>query len=404
MLTVKQLENLKPGPTRVELADGRGLFLVVHPTGRTAWALRYRTGARTRKFTIGLWPAITLKEARERADRARVALADGRDPGAEKIESRRNTKSPLEADRVENVIEAFMSAHCRRKLRTSSAAEVARLLRKELATWTGRPLSKIEKSDVHAILDAVIDRGAPITANRLLAWLKTLYVFAIDRGIVKASPCQGIKAPSAETSRDRALSDEEIAAVWHASEGLGWPYRPLVRMLILTGQRRTEVAGMRWSEIDLSAKIWTLPGIRAKNGREHTVPLSDQAADILRGLPRIDGSDFVFTFSGQKPLSGYSLIKNRLDSILPADMQPWTLHDIRRSVASGLARLGTNLPIIEKVLNHVSGSFSGVAGVYQRHSFADEKRAALAAWARHVESIANGGDSNIVELTMRMTK
>ena len=170
-----------------------------------------------------------------------------------------------------------------------------------------------------------------------------------------------------------------------------------MKLLILTGQRLREVSEMEWKEIDLDAKLWTLPAARAKNGVEHSIPLSDQAADILKALPRA-GSDFVLTLNGRNPIRGTPLIKRRIDKLAPP-MPPWVLHDIRRTVASGMAKLGINLPVIEKLLNHVSGSFAGIVGVYQRHSFADEKRAAMAAWARHVQAIVSGeAAANVVPL------
>jgi integrase len=182
------------------------------------------------------------------------------------------------------------------------------------------------------------------------------------------------------------LSDDELKALWRAA---------------LTGQRRAEVAGMTWREADLAAQLWTLPAARAKNNREHTVPLPDLAAEILRTLPRIDDSDLVLTLTGRVPLRAFRNIKRRLDALMPPDTSSWVLHDIRRSVASGMARLGINLPVVEKLLNHVSGSFAGIVGVYQRHSFADEKRSAMAAWARHVEAIVSGETAADVVVPMK---
>jgi integrase len=165
----------------------------------------------------------------------------------------------------------------------------------------------------------------------------------------------------------------------------------MVQLLILTGQRRAEVAGMRWNEFDLNAGIWTIPPARSKNHRQHEVPLVPGAVEILRSLPRFEGSEFVLS-AGNTPPSGFSRCKARLDrAIAKANggqpFPPWVVHDIRRSVASGMARLGINLPVVEKVLNHLSGSFGGIVGVYQRHSFEEEKRQALEAWARHVEAL-----------------
>jgi integrase len=197
------------------------------------------------------------------------------------------------------------------------------------------------------------------------------------------------------------LSDDELKVIWEASDALEPVYAGCIKLLVLTGQRRSEVAEMRWAEIDLENRVWLLPKERAKNGVEHSIPLSDQAAEILKALPRIAGGDFVLTLNGRNPIRGTPLIKRRIDRLAPP-MPPWVLHDIRRTVASGMARLGINLPVVEKLLNHVSGSFAGIVGVYQRHSFADEKRAAMQTWARHVDAIVGGETAaNVVSLKAR---
>jgi integrase len=204
-------------------------------------------------------------------------------------------------------------------------------------------------------------------------------------------PCAGVKPPTAERARDRVLSDEELRLVWQAADKLGGAFAPLVKLLALTGQRRDEVARMRWEEVGIENRLWTLPAERTKNNQPHEVPLSNAALAILEKVPRVKESPFVLTTNGgASPASGYSKNKRRLDALLPLDMPPWRLHDLRRTCASGMARLGINLPVIEKVLNHASGSFAGIVGVYQRHSFADEKRAALEAWGRHVEGLISG--------------
>jgi integrase len=207
--------------------------------------------------------------------------------------------------------------------------------------------------------------------------------------------------PAAETARDRVLSDDELKAVWEAADALEPVYARFIKLLILTGQRLREVSELRWKETDLEKRVWTLPKERAKNGVEHTIPLSDQTIYILTACPRIAESDFVFTLTGRRSIQGHHLIKRRLDALMPPDTPPWVLHDIRRTVASGMAKLGINLPVIEKLLNHVSGSFAGIVGVYQRHSFSDEKRAAMTAWSRFVEQLAIGEMGNVVQLRER---
>jgi integrase len=259
-----------------------------------------------------------------------------------------------------------------------------------LPAWRGRTVHDIQRRDIRELVESVA-KDRPVMANRALAHLSKFFNWLCEQDIIAASPCAGVKPPTAERARDRVLSDEELRLVWRAADKLGGTFSPLVKMLALTGQRRDEVARMRWEELDLDARLWTLPPARTKNNQPHEVPLSKAALVVLQNVPRIASSPFVLTTNGGgSPASGYSKNKRRLDALLPADMPPWRLHDLRRSCASGLARLGINLPVIEKVLNHSSGSFAGIVGVYQKHSFADEKRAALEAWGSFVTAVVEG--------------
>jgi integrase len=399
-LTVKAIENFKPGASRREVPDGdvRGLYLQIFPSGKASWAFRYRFGGRTRKLTIGASPEIGLKDARDLARAAHLQIASGEDPGAAKQASRTDAKALPARDMVEKVAAQFLARHVK-NLAAATRIEVGRIVAKEiLPTFRGRRLSEINRPDVIEWLDGIVDRPAPIAANRALGWLKGLCNFAVERGVLDVSPIAGIKAPAPETPRDRVLSDDELKAVCEAADALEPVYAGFIKLLILTGQRLREVSEMEWTEIDLDAKLWTLPGKRAKNGVEHTVPLSDQTVEILKALPRFAGSDFVFTINGRRPIRGTHLVKRRIDKLAPPT-PPWVLHDIRRTVASGMARLGVNLPVIKKLLNHVSGSFAGIVGVYQRHSFADEKRAAVETWARHVQGLLSGeAPANVIQL------
>jgi integrase len=399
-LTVKAIENFKPGASRREVPDGdvRGLYLQIFPSGKASWAFRYRFGGRTRKLTIGASPEISLKDARDLARAAHLQIASGEDPGAAKQAARSAAKALPARDMVEKVAAQFLARHVK-NLAAATRIEVGRIIAKEiLPAFRGRRLSEIKRPDVVEWLDAIVDRPAPIAANRVLSWFKGLCNFAVERGVLDVSPIAGIKPPAAETPRDRVLSDDELKAVWEAADALEPVYAGFIKLLILTGQRLREVSEMEWKEIDLDSKLWTLPAARAKNSIEHSIPLSDQAADVLRSLPRIAGSEFVFTLTGRRPIQGHHFVKCRLDALMPPDTAPWVLHDIRRTVASGMARLGVNLPVIEKLLNHVSGSFAGIVGVYQRHSFADEKRAAMQVWARHVQALVTGAPANVIEL------
>jgi len=402
-LTQIAIDKLKPGPARREIPDGqlRGLFLIIQPTGKMAWAVRYRHYGRPRKLTIGAYPGISLKDARAAAMRALSSIADGKDVAAEKQASNAAARAARRqtSDAVERVIDDFISLYARPN--TRDWRETQRLLAQFAKAWEGRRLGEISKADVHRVLDAIVARGAPIGANRAFAQLRKLCRWSVSRGIIDRSPCEGIDAPSTETARDRVLSLDELRIVWRAADSLGFPFGPIVKLLILTGQRRSEVGSMEWGELDLENRLWTIPAARSKNRRQHTIPLSPQAVEIINSLPRFSGSKFVFSARIAAP-SGFAKAKERLDKIIARDngepILAWTLHDIRRSVATGLVGLGVNLPVIERCLNHISGSFGGIVAIYQKYSFADEMRAALDVWGRRIEALASGEASNVVEL------
>jgi integrase len=197
---------------------------------------------------------------------------------------------------------------------------------------------------------------------------------------------EGMPRPAVAAKRERVLADDELEAVWRAAEQLGAPFGPAVQLLILTGARREEIGRLRWSEIQ-DGQI-CLSGDRTKNGQAHSIPLSVPALNIIGGIKRIDGSGFVFTFNGKNPIVAWPKAKSRLDQ--HARIAPWRIHDLRRTTATGLQKLGTGLQVTEAVLNHVSGSRGGIVGVYQRHDYADEKRAALEAWGAHVMALVEG--------------
>ena len=223
-------------------------------------------------------------------------------------------------------------------------------------------------------------------ANRVLTVIKKLFGWAVARDLIVLSPAAGVEAPGKETARDRVLTDTELKAVWEVCQALGYPFGPLFRLLILTGQRRGEVVRMAWPDIENGT--WTLPREITKSDRLHVVPLSGLAIETIEAVPKIEGCDLLFPSrrGTDRPLSGFSRAKRQLDTL--SGVERWRLHDLRRTVASGLARFQTPPHVIEAVLNHRSGTISGVAAVYNRYSYLDEKRQALEAWARHVQGLA----------------
>jgi integrase len=217
----------------------------------------------------------------------------------------------------------------------------------------------------------------------------------VGRGIIDINPLADLPKPGQETRRDRVLKDDELVAVWNAAEKLGWPFGPAFQLLILTGARREEIGQLRWSEVE--ANTINLVGSRTKNGEPHHIPLSAVACAVLRNLPRIVGSDFVFTSTGKRPLGMWSRAKAKIDA-LTALSSPWVTHDLRRTCATGLQKLGTPLQVTEAVLGHTAGSRGGIIGIYQRHDYAGEKRAALEAWGAHVLALVEGRTANVVAI------
>jgi len=400
-LTVQSVKRFKPHLSkRMEVADGLlpGLYFVLQPSGVRSWAVRYRHAGKPRKLTLGPYPVLELGAARTRAREALQVVALGRDPASEKQDALKTARlAEPGVDTVAAIVATFLERHARAKTKANTADDTERRFRLHvLPKWGERRIQDITRRDVIALLDGIVDRGTPIAANRTLATISKFFNWALDRSIIETSPCIRVARPSEEQSRDRILTDNELRLVWTAAARKGWPFGSLVQTLILTGQRRTEVGDMGWSELK-DRGLWTIPGSRTKNGAEHDVPLSLAAQDILSRAPRIAGSQFVFTTSGVRPISGYSQAKERLDALMlliarqeagedgaAATVAPWCLHDMRRTAASGMARMGTPVHVIEAVLNHRSGAISGVAAIYNRHSYLPEKRHAVEAWASHV--------------------
>jgi integrase len=275
--------------------------------------------------------------------------------------------------------------YCKRKHRARTLYDTQRYLNKYvIPKWGNRLIGEITRRDVRDILEGVVD-DSPVTANRLHSQIRKFFGWAVEHEIISVSPVASVKPPADEHAREHVLSDAEVSRVWRGAEEMGWPFGPIVHLLLLTGQRRGEVAGMLWAELDLENALWTLPGTRTKNGRLHEVPLSRQVIGVVKGLPRISASPYVFSLDGKKPINGWTEHKKKLDKI--SGLSGWTLHDLRRTAASNMAKLGVSLPVIEKCLNHVSGSFAGIVSVYQRHDYADEKQKALQQWANHVSKL-----------------
>jgi integrase len=351
-------------------------FGVRRQTSGAFFYLRCTLAGRQRMKSIGRFGSPwTVEQARRHALQALGQAVSGDDPFEAKVEG----------DTFSALVEIYLT----RRQGTFAARthrDVSRYLKVGFRALATRPLGEITRRDIAACL-AVIERasGAP-SRNRARTTLSAFWNWAIAEGLAETNPVTGTGKADEAGSRDRVLSDSELAQVWRALPT--GDYGDLVRLLMLTGQRRKELGGLRWSEVNLAERLITLPAERCKNGRSHTIPLSEPALAILqaRSGRSARNSDGVFG-TGRNGYNGWSDGKLTLDRRLGPGFAPFVLHDARRTVASGMAKLGINLPVIERILNHVSGSFAGIVGVYQRHDFADEKRAALELWARHVAEI-----------------
>jgi integrase len=374
-LTSKIIEHLKvPGPKRVDVWDTvlQGFGTRVSPTGRKVWFVVARTDGRLRRVTIGTYPAISLAEAREEArkiiSKAQLGVLD---------EPARGAKQSLG-----ELAPLFIQLYARPKNRDWKETE--RVLGKFAALFS-KDINAIRRPDVVRVLDGIIAHGTPYRANRALAALKKLMSWALDRGIIEINPIAGLKPPHKEQARDRVLSDPELARLLNVTDAEGYPFGDMFKMLVMTGQRRGEVTGMRWSEIDWERRTWTIPSFRSKNQQSHEVPLPEPVLQLLRSLPRFLSSEYVFTTTGKTSISGFSRAKRRV--YVAVATTDWRTHDLRRTAASGMARLGVPPHVVEKVLNHKSGIISGVAAVYNRYGYEKEKRDALETWADYVEAL-----------------
>ena len=354
-----------------------------------------RPDGRTRRITVGSVQELSLDQARVQAAELIHQMRQGIDPKA--------VRRSAAAWTLRRALEEYVKA--RKDLKPHTIKDYRVAIERYLPDWLDLPLASINGDMVearHIEIQADIERrkgthpehwnsapGAHM-ANSVMTTLRSLWNFVevrvpdLPRNPVNRLRRQWFQGPR----RERMVRPDQLPAFWAAVETLdNLNVRDFIKLLLFSGLRRNEGAALRWDEIDFAAKVWKLPRERTKNNQPHEVPLSTLTVSIIQTMPRIADSPYVFTTNGRAAFSGFSKVVRRLRSLLPPDMPQWTLHDLRRTCASGMARLGINLPVIEKVLNHSSGSFARIVGVYQRHNFAEEKRAALEVWAQHVAGL-----------------
>jgi integrase len=336
-------------------------------------------GSRLRKYTIGPYGRVTLAMARAQAQKIFAARLDGRDPAEEKKQSRRR----LVVDRIDDLVETFIRE---RVSQIRTARRITNLFRRDvIAHWGAKSIHEIKKRDVIDLVTEVSQRNAH-ASYRLLKTLRTFFRWCVGRAVIDFSPAEGVQSNWREVSRDRVLTDQELSAIMVAARKMLWPYAGIVQFLALTGQRREEVAQLKWHEIDAQARTWCMPAERTKNGKAHIIHLSEPArAVISEHLGEPEG--YVFATSRGKNFQSFNEAKRILDRL--CGVRNWRLHDLRRTVVSGMARLGVPPHVADKILNHQSGTISGVAAVYQRHEFLAEREEALNRWGAHVTQIVD---------------
>jgi integrase len=426
-LTERKIERLTTERGRKDRLifddEQRGLAVRVTASGGRTYLCQYTLHGHKWRVPLGSCSALSLGKARAAAAVVMGDVAKGRNPAAD----RREAAAAERARRTRNrltlrvLIDDWDRLHLASR-RPSYAVEAVRALHSAFADRLDDAAEDLDRIAVVRVLDSLRRRhkrkagddagkskGAAMT-GRTAAYGRAAYAWALKRGSVSVNPFASLPIGKSIAKRERVLSDRELVEVWRAAGDASSPYGSIIRLLILTGQRRGEVAGMTWNEISEDWMAWTIPGERTKNGLAHTVPLSAAARDLLNAaLPKgmkDEPANGLLVLPGAlgTPFAGWSKAKRTLDQAImeartnaaaragvqPAPLVAWSVHDLRRTVATGFQRLGVRLEVTEAVLNHISGSRGGIAGVYQRHDWAAEKRAALDSWAAHVVYLTEG--------------
>ena len=382
--TDRTVAAARPKAARYERWEPSGLGLRITPKGKKSWVWLFRVEGKNRRVTFGSYPTMGLAAARTALAKAKEAVSKGGDPGKQLVKSRRTERR---AQTVSELVEDYLDLYARKRKR--SAIQDERMLHLDVVPrWGRRKVHQVSRADVVDLLDSIVDRGAPISANRTFSVIRRMFRWAQSRDVVSQNPCEGVERPAAENRRDRTLSDEEIRAFWRGldSANMTGGVRLVLRLLLLTGQRSGEVCGMALPELDIPSATWIIPADRAKNARAHVVPLSRQAIDLLRKpVKRAGEGPWIFPSVGASghitTLGVASSLRVNRESLGVPDLRP---HDLRRSCATGMSAQGVSRLVVGRILNHVDGS---ITARYDRHEYLTERRDALERWAAHVSKV-----------------
>lgn len=443
-LTDPAVKKYRGGAARREIrdADAKGLYLVIQPSGAKSWAMRLRRpSGKSAKLHLGpvyipdeeapnepvAGAPLSLAAARKLAADLQHQRATGRDVVGDHLAGKHQRRVEAKAGAASAfgiLVPRFVAEYTRRGKRPRRMAETARMLglliprdggvpevvRRGLCDrWREKPVAEIDRREIRSVVAEVQQDGVPglerrskvatkSRARAMLVALSTFFRWCLREEFVVTNPCRDMPRPDAPKARDRVLSDAEIVSFWRGCDKVGEPFGAALRLLLLTGCRLNEVAGMCRHELSGDLATWSIPGTRTKNGKPHAVSLAPMAREIVASVRRISGEQgLIFTTTGETPISGWSKIKRRLDKEM-GDPAAWRLHDLRRTAASGMQRLGMRVEIIERALNHISGSYAGITGTYQRDPMLDDTRAALLRWSQHVAGLVSGQSDKIVPL------
>ena len=391
ILTARTVASAAPpqrGQTEIYDRGYPGLALRISYGGGKSFTTFYHTGGKHRRMTLGIWPAMSLAEARDAWRQVREAVARGEDPARAK-QGRKPSSS------FDVVVEEWLKRDQSRN-RDSTQRQVQLIVANELMpAWTGRAVGDIGKRDVLDLLDGICDRGAPIMANRVFVYTNRFFRWCVSRDVVPSNPMAGLSRPGVEKARDRVLTDGELAKVWRAACDAGG-FGRIIRLLILTGARKEEVGRLRWDEVvDDHIK---LTADRTKTGEPNDIPLSSAARALLAAMAPLVAEGLVFATGAGKPITSWARHKARLDAA--AGVTGWRIHDLRRTFSTGVNELGAEPHVVESILGH---KIRGVAGVYNKAKHVAAKRAAVEAWGAHVLALVEGRDPGVV-IPMRTVK
>ena len=407
---LKSLKGDKAGkPYDVRDTEIRGLRVRVMPSGERSFVLlaRYTHGGDPTRRALGTYPILGLSEARQKARKWRELIGRGIDPAQEEERQR-----AAELRKQKTTFLAVAEDFIREKLpRERKRREVERDIRREfIPIWGARPISDITALDVSALIKCVRDEGKLYQAHNLLGHVRRIYNWAIGQHVygIESSPCDRLKPKEIigkKEERTRILNDAELRAAWKAADRIGYPYGPLFKLLMMTGQRKSEVAEASWSEIDLAKKVWTVPAQRMKARAAHVVPLSDAAVAVLASLPRFDGGDYLFSVQfGKRPVAAFSAAKSQFDAEMlkalredepKAKLSGFVIHDIRRTVRTGLSAIPNISDLVRELV--IAHTKPGLHKVYDQYAYLEENRFALDAWAARLRSIVEPPPANVVE-------